>query len=194
MQKSLESTDHPWLNSIESPVIISVGKLIKRKDFSCLLAAFAKLRSWRPARLIVLGEGRLRRKLLSLAQKLKVVEDVDFHGFLENPYSFLAKANLFVLSSRNEALPTVLIEAMACGCPVVSTDCPFGPREILENGKYGTLVPVGDSEALATAMANTLDQPPRRDTLRKRASFFNMERALEQYERLLLVEDNNDFL
>lgn len=185
-KKSRERADHPWLDRSASPVIIAIGKLIKRKDFASLLVAFARLRSWRPARLIVLGDGRLRQKLLSLAQMLGVAEHVDFLGFLENPYAFLARADLFVLSSRSEALPTVLIEAMACGCPVVSTDCPFGPREILEDGRLGALVPVGDPEALAAAMTRALDEPPRREELRKRASFFSTERAVDQYEKLLL--------
>ena len=193
-QRSLERADHPWFDRTESPVIIAIGKLIKRKDFASLLVAFARLRSWRPARLIVLGEGRLHQNLLSLAQRLGVAEHVDFPGFVENPYAFLAKADLFVLSSRNEALPTVLIEAMACGCPVVSTDCPFGPREILEDGRLGTLVPVGDPEALAAAMARALDEPPQRAALRKRASFFSTERAVDQYEKLLLGDDGHNSL
>ena len=172
----------------ELPVVLAVGKLIARKDFSVLLTAFARLLARRPARLVVLGEGRLRHKLLALAKELRLEECVDFPGFQENPYAFLAKADLFVLSSRNEALPTVLIEAMACGCPVVSTDCPFGPREILEDGRLGPLVPVGDAVALAAAMARVLDEPPSRGPLRERASFFSVERAVDQYEQLLLGE------
>ena len=191
-QKSLEPATHPWFGQTAFPVIVAIGKLIKRKDFASLLVALARLQSWRPARLIVLGEGRLRQKLLSLAQRLGVAEHVDFPGFVENPYAFLTKADLFVLSSRNEALPTVLIEAMACGCPVVSTDCPFGPREILEDGRLGALVPVGDPEALAAAMARALDDPPRRAALRKRASFFGTNRAVDQYEKLLLGDDGDN--
>ena len=121
-----------------------------------------------------------------MARELGIAEQVDFPGFKENPYAFLAKADLLVLSSRHEALPTVLIEAMACGCPVVSTDCPFGPREILEDGRFGPLVPVGDSKALADAMMRTLEKPPEREALRQRASFFSVDRAVEQYEKLLL--------
>ena len=132
--------------------ILAIGKLIERKGFPVLLTAFSRLLTERSARLVVLGEGRMKKRLVSLAKALRIADHVDFAGFEENPYAFLANADLFVLSSRNEALPTVLIEAMACGCPVVSTDCPFGPREILEEGKLGPLVPVGDSEALAAAM------------------------------------------
>ena len=188
-RKACEPVNHSWIGRPKYPVVLAIGKLIERKNFSVLLAAFARLRSQRPARLLVLGEGRLRSRLLSLAQRLGIAEHVDFPGFVENPYAFLANAALFVLSSRNEALPTVLIEAMACGCPVVSTDCPFGPREILQEGKLGALVPVGDSEALAAAMGRALDEPPRRAALRERASFFSIERAVDRYEELLLGED-----
>ena len=185
-RRSREPANHAWVDAPEHAVILAVGKLIKRKDFDVLLAAFARLVARRPARLIVLGDGRMRPKLLALANALGVEDRVDFPGFNENPYAFFAKADLFVLSSRTEALPTVLIEAMACGCPVVSTDCPFGPREILEEGKLGPLVPVGDVEALADAMVRALDSPPRRDALRSRASFFDVDRAVDRYEELLL--------
>ena len=187
IRKAGEPADHPWCDRPGPEVILAIGKLIKRKDFSTLLVAFARILPRRPAaRLVVLGEGRMRKTLLSLARKLRISEHVDFPGFVDNPYALLSRANLFVLSSRNEALPTVLIEAMACGCPVVSTDCPFGPREILEEGKFGELVPVGDPEALAAAMVRTLDAPPRWEALQERASFFSTERAVDRYEALLL--------
>ena len=180
--------NHPWFDGSGAPVILAVGKLNKGKDFSTLLDAFARLPARGRARLIVLGEGRLRPELLSLARKLRIAERVDFPGFEENPYAFLARADLFVLSSRSEALPTVLIEALACGCPVVSTDCDFGPREILEGGRYGALVPVGDPAALSAAMARTLDGPLPRGVLRERASSFDAGSAVERYEELLLGE------
>ena len=185
-RKARESPRHPWFDDRPCPVILAIGRMKKVKDFSTLLRAFARLLDRRPARLIVLGEGRLRPSLVSLARELGIADHVDIPGFKENPYAFLAKADLFVLSSRYEALPTVLIEAMACGCPVVSTDCPLGPREILEDGRLGPLVPVGDTEALAAAMARVLDEPPSRDPLRERASFFSVERAVDRYEQLLL--------
>ena len=185
-RKARESPHHPWFDDRRCPVILAIGRMKKVKDFSTLLRAFTRLLDQHPARLIVLGEGRLRPSLRSQARELGIAEKVDFPGFMENPYAFLATADLFVLSSRHEALPTVLIEAMACGCPVVSTDCPSGPREILEDGRLGPLVPVGDAEALAEAMARTLDDPPAPDLLRERASFFNVEHAVERYENLLL--------
>ena len=191
-RQALEPTGHSWLDEpIIRPVVLAIGRMKKVKDFSTLLTAFAQLLDRRPARLVVLGKGPLRRTLLSLARELRIAEHVDFPGFVENPYAFLAKADLFVLSSRNEALPTVLIEAMACGCPVVSTDCPVGPREILEDGRLGALVPVGDSEALAAAMSRTLDNPPQRTALQERASFFSTERAVARYEELLLGEEDH---
>ena len=182
-----EPANHRWFDIPGSRVIVAVGKLIERKDFGNLFTAFSRLIVRQSARLIVLGEGRLRRKLVALADKLGIAEYVDLPGFVENPYAFLARADLFVLSSRNEALPTVLIEAMSCGCPVVSTDCRFGPREILEDGRFGALVPVGDSEALAAAMARTLNEPRRSDALRKRAGYFSTDRAVDRYEELLLL-------
>ena len=188
-RKSREPVSHRWLVSSDSPVIMAIGKLIKRKDFVTLLRAFARLVSKRKARLIVLGEGRFRSSLLSLTNRLGVAECVDFPGFAENPFAFLARADLFVLSSRNEGLPTVLIEAMVCGCPVVSTDCDFGPREILEDSRHGPLVPVGEPEALAGAMLSVLNNPPRPEALQDRAEFFNAARAVDQYEELLLGEE-----
>ena len=185
-RKSLEPVDHRWLDQTGTPLVVAIGKLIERKGFSTLLHAFARLLARRRARMIVLGEGRLRSSLVSLADRLGVARQVDFPGFVENPYAFLAKADLFVLSSRNEALPTALIEAMVCGCPVVSTDCDFGPREILEGGRHGPLVPVGDPDALAAAMLAVLDTPQRHEALRDRAGFFDAVRAVDRYEELLL--------
>ena len=190
-RKSRERISHRWLVSSDCPVIVAIGKLIKRKDFATLLRAFARLVSKRKARLIVLGEGRFRSNLLSLASGLGVAECVDFPGFSENPFAFLARADLFVLSSRNEGLPTVLIEAMVCGCPVVSTDCDFGPREILEDGRYGPLVPVGEPEALAGAMLSVLNNLPRPEALQARAEFFNATRAVDRYEELLFGEERS---
>ena len=190
-RKSKEPISHRWLAGPDCPVIVAIGKLIKRKDFATLLRAFARLVSKRNARLIVLGEGRFRSDLLSLANRLGLAECVDFPGFAENPFAFLSKADLFVLSSRNEGLPTVLIEAMVCGCPVVSTDCDFGPREILEDGRHGPLVPVGEPETLASAMLSVLDNPPQREALQARAEFFNAAKAVDQYEELLLGEERS---
>ena len=133
-RRSLEPAGHPWLENPMHPVVLAAGRMKRVKDFPTLLTAFARILARRPARLIVLGDGPLRPSLLSFARELRIAEHVDFPGFVENPYAFLARASLFVSSSRHESLSSVLIEALACGCPVVSTDCPFGPREILEGG------------------------------------------------------------
>ena len=180
---------HAWLDEPACPVVLAIGRMKKVKDFPTLLAAFARLVSSRPARLVILGDGPLREPHRSLAKKLGIAEHVDFPGFVDNPHAYLAKADLFVLSSRFESFSRVLVEAMCCGCPVVSTDCPYGPREILQDGRLGVLVPVGDPEALAAAMTRTLDDPPESAALRERASFFSTERAVDEYEKLLLGDD-----
>jgi len=122
-----------------------------------LLRAFALVRRKRMARLLIFGEGEERDTLEKLARELGVEEDVDLPGFVENSFSYLRRATAFVLSSLYEGLPTVLIEALASGCSVISTDCPGGAREILANGKYGDLVPVGDADAMADAICRILD-------------------------------------
>ena len=188
LRRAEESPLHPWLDSADAPTVLAIGRLNRIKDFPTLLRAFALLATKRPLRLIVLGKGKLLSKLQDLVGELGVAEWVHFAGFVENPYAFLSRASLFVLSSQREGLSNVLIEAMACGCPVVSTDCPHGPAEILEGGRHGHLVPVGDHVALSEAMARTLDAPPSRDALRERAAFFNIENAVDRYESLLLDE------
>ena len=184
--KVREAPDHPWCRESGPPLIVSIGRLHRQKDFPTLFTAFARLLEHRPARLLVLGKGPQLSELSKLAGELGISRHVDFPGFVDNPYAFLARARLFVQSSRHEGFGNVLVEAMACGCPVVATDCPSGPSEILENGRWGQLVPVGDPAALAEAMARAMDAPPRRDALRDRASFFSVERAVSRYEELLL--------
>jgi glycosyltransferase involved in cell wall biosynthesis len=151
-----EPVTHPWFNSGEIPVILGVGKLEQQKDFPNLIHAFAKVRQVRLARLVILGWGPDRPELESLIQTLGLQDDVDLPGYVQNPYAYMARSSVFVLSSAWEGLPTVLIEAMALGTPVVSTDCESGPSEILANGEYGYLTPVGDSEALADSILKVL--------------------------------------
>lgn len=155
--KAKAPLDHPWFMADQPPVLIAVGRLEPQKDYPTLIRAFAKVRKMLPARLIILGEGRERASLESIIKELKLEQDVSLPGFVMNPYAYMARASLFVLSSRWEGLPTVLIEALCCGTPAVSTDCPSGPREILQKGKYGQLVPVGDADALAEAIINNLN-------------------------------------
>lgn len=184
MQQAQEPADHPWFASGEMPVILAVGRLERVKAFDVLIEAFARLRAHRKARLVILGEGRERNALQGLVAKLGVEQDVNLPGFVANPYRYMARANLFVLSSRHEGLPTVLIEALACGCPVVSTDCPSGPREILDGGQYGSLVQVGDVAALTDAMLKVLDQSPSPERQRLRAQDFSLEKSVCRYWEL----------
>ena len=178
--------DHAWFQPETPPVVLGIGRLHQQKDFPALLRAFARVRAQRPVRLVILGEGKLRTELEMLARTLGIAADVAMPGFVENPYAYLARAAVFALSSAWEGLPTVLIEALACGCPVVSTDCPSGPAEILDGGRYGRLVPVGDDMALARAICATLDAPPPAERLHDRAMCFSADRAVERYCRILL--------
>lgn len=148
--------DHEWFED-GSAVFVAAGRLRPQKDFPTLLRAFSKVRAKRPARLLILGEGPERGRLEALVQELEIASDVSLPGATTNPYAYMARSTAFILSSRWEGLPTVLIEAMSCGAPVIATDCPSGPREILADGRYGELVPVGDPDALAAAMLKALD-------------------------------------
>jgi glycosyltransferase involved in cell wall biosynthesis len=157
VEKAQAPLDHPWFKPDQPPVLLAVGRLQVQKDYPTLMRAFAQVRQARPARLLILGEGRERPMLEALIAELGLEQDVSLPGFVANPYAYMARASVFVLSSRWEGLPTVLIEALCCGAPVVSTDCPSGPREILRDGLYGPLVPVRDADALARAIGTTLD-------------------------------------
>jgi glycosyltransferase involved in cell wall biosynthesis len=151
-----EPVFHPWFEPSEPPVILGVGRLSAQKDFPTLIRAFARVRQVRPARLMILGDGPDREQLSSLIAELGLTDSVALPGFIQNPYPYMAKAAVFVLSSAWEGLGNVLIEAMAVGTPVISTNCPSGPAEILDRGKYGLLTPVGDSNAMAESILSVL--------------------------------------
>jgi len=185
LAQARERIAHPWLENRSAPVIVSVGRLNEEKNYDDLVRAFARLRQERRARLIILGHGAEKERLARLAWELGVADDVSFPGFVANPYGYMARADLLALSSHYEALPTVLIEALACGCPIVATDCPGGVREILAGGRWGRLVPVGDIEALAAAMLATLDDPPDPGPLRRRATDYHVDRVVARYAELL---------
>ncbi|MSP82021.1 MAG: glycosyltransferase [Alphaproteobacteria bacterium] len=179
---------HPWLQPGEPPVVLAVGRLAKVKAFDVLVRVFARVRANRSARLVIVGgeqDRGLRGRLLRLAGSLGVASDVDLPGFADNPYAFMARAGVLVLSSVREGFPNVVAEALACGCPVVSTDCPFGPAEILDEGRFGRLVPVGDEAAMAAAIEATLDEPIDRPRLREWGRAFSAERAARSYLALL---------
>jgi glycosyltransferase involved in cell wall biosynthesis len=179
--------EHPWFAPGAPPVLLGAGRLSAAKDFPTLVRAFARVRARRPSRLVILGEGKNRAPIEALARALGVADDVELPGFVDNPFAWMSRAAVFVLSSAWEGSPGVLIEAMACGCPVVSTDCPSGPSEILEAGTYGRLVGVGDDESLADAILATLDAPPAADPLRARAREFDADRAVDRYLDVLLA-------
>lgn len=180
-RSAAESTEHPWLADGRIPVILGVGRLMRQKNFPLLIHAFAQVRKQRHVRLIVLGEGELRSELETLVRSLGVTSDVDLPGFDANPFRFMRRAGIYVLSSDWEGLPTTLIEAMACGTPVVATDCRSGPSEILLQGKIGRLVPTGDVGALANAIMDTLDAPGDQASRIARAKEFNLDRAVDRY-------------
>lgn len=167
------------------PVVLGCGTFKLQKDFATLIDAFARLVRERPARLVLLGDGPLRPALEARVRASGLEGRVLFPGFVENPLPWMRRASVFVLSSMWEGLPGVLVEAMAAGCPVVSTDCPSGPREILEAGRHGPLVPVGDAAALARAIARVLDDPPDPEALRARARVFAVDPAIEGYLHVL---------
>jgi glycosyltransferase involved in cell wall biosynthesis len=183
-QKMDEPIKHEWFANATLPVIIAVGRLTVQKDFETLIRAFSLLRKQRPARLVILGEGEQRPDLERLAGELGIAGDVLLMGFVGNPYSYMKSARVMVLSSRYEGFGNVLVEAMACGTPVVSTDCPSGPSEILERGRWGRLVPVGDAVRLAAAIAETLNEPIPPD-IKLRAAAFTPERTVDAYMRLM---------
>lgn len=178
---SLPRPAHPWFGVPGWPLLLGVGELSARKDFATLIRAFARLRATRRCRLLILGEGRLRADLLALARDLGVAADLALPGFRPRPYAAMAHADLLVSSSRWEGLPFVLVEALAVGTPVVATDCPSGPREVLRDGRIGPLVPVGDAAALAAAMAAVLAAPPTRARLQAAVRRFEIEAASSAY-------------
>jgi glycosyltransferase involved in cell wall biosynthesis len=190
LTKAREPLDHPWFAPGQPPVILAAGRLDPQKDFPTLIRAFTELRARRRARLMILGAANPTNPahaegLRALPVALGIADDVAMPGFVANPFAFIARASVFALSSLYEGLPGVLIQALACGCPVVSTDCPSGPAEVLDRGSFGKLVPVGDIAALARAIEQVLDDPPATDRLRARAALFSVERAVDSYAKLL---------
>lgn len=175
--------DHPWFGRGELPIILGAGRLAEQKDFQTLIEAFRRVSEKRPCRLIILGEGPKRGELEDCVRRLGLEDRISLPGWVKNPYAFMSRAALFVLSSRHEGFPGALVEALACGCPVVSTDCPAGPAEILEDADL--LAPVGDPEALAQAMLRRLDRPAGKAALRARAACFDTARAMDGYEKLI---------
>ena len=172
----------PWSHKENSsPIILSMGRLQLAKNHFMLLKAFSIILKNRDAYLVIIGEGPERKKLETFSEKLGVKKNVYFYGFQLNPFKFMSKSQVFALSSNFEGLPNVLIEAMACGTPVVSTDCPSGPKEILEDGKHGHLVPVNDHFSMAKAILYSLENPIDKNQLIDRAHTFSLETSVKKY-------------
>jgi len=169
---------------------LAVGTLKDQKNHALLIRAFARLDPVLDAALVILGEGPQRERLEQLVRDLGVTDQVKLAGFSDDLWSFYSAANLFVLSSDFEGFGNVLVEALAAGLPAVSTDCDFGPSEILEGGIYGTLVPCGSEDLLARAMADALDRPRHPELLKSRARAFAEETAVDSYLNLLLGIEN----
>jgi glycosyltransferase involved in cell wall biosynthesis len=187
-----DEPSHPWLRAgsrrdshPNGSVLLAVGSLREAKDFVTLLRGFAILRKRFAVRLIIYGEGPERSRLARLRCSLGLDDCVDLPGFAENPYSAMARASLFVLSSRREGSPNVLVESLACGCPVVATDCESGPAEILDAGRYGLLSPVGDPGALAAAMQEGLKRTWDIQHLQQRARRYDSRQTAQRYLELL---------
>lgn len=169
------------------PRLVTVGTLKSVKDHATLLRALVQVRQVHDARLLILGEGSERPNLTALITELGLTDAVQMPGFRPDPHGYVGHADVFVLSSLNEGFGNVLVEAMACGTPVVSTDCPTGPGEILDGGRYGRLTPVGDAGALAAAVLETLAAPPDPAVLKARSDDFSTARAVSAYRLLLGV-------
>lgn len=183
-EQAAAEAPHEWLRDKSLPVVIGMGRLTAQKDFPTLLRAFALLQAQRPARLVLLGDAphaEDRERLVALAQSLGIAERVLFAGFQANPYAWLSRADLFVLSSAWEGSPNALTEALALGVPCVSTDCPSGPSEILAGGRYGPLVPVGDATAMAQAMQATLEHPLPAARLREAVAEYRADLSAQRY-------------
>lgn len=183
-EAALEPIEEDWFRDSEAGYILAIGRLEAQKDYPTLLRAYAVLRRKSPVKLLILGEGSERSSLEALARGLGLSEDVKMPGYNRNPYRFLKKAKVFVLCSKYEGFGNVLLEAMACGTSIVSTDCSSGPSELLGGGKWGSLVKVGDSDALAGAIFDRLQNLGGIDCA-ARLNDFKLEDQLLQYMKVL---------
>ncbi len=185
---SLQEVDHPWFAST-IPIIINVARLVEQKDHETLVRAFQKVLLKKTARLLIVGDGPLKIKLETMVAKLELNDSVCFLGFENNPYRYVSKAKVFVLTSRSEGFGNVILEAMSCGTPVISTDCPWGPKEIIEHGQSGYLVPLGDEATLTKRILSVLEQDPPTDSLVENAKGaiqkFDLPNVIEKFLALL---------
>lgn len=177
---SEHSVSHPWFED-ESPVIVGVGRFGEAKDFVLLIRALQVLRQEVPARLVLLGDGDRRGAIEQQVEASGLREHVDLLGFVDNPYKYMQQADVLAHPADYEGFGVVLPEAMTCGTPVVATDCPGGPSDILQDGEYGPLVEIGNAQALAEAIYDTLEDPPPAEKLKSRARDFDIEKVVQQY-------------
>lgn len=184
--KKAQPVTHAWFQDKTMPTLLAVGRLDAVKDYPMMLRAVKRVQDSLPCRLVILGTGAEHAALAALITEMGLTDRVDLAGFTDNPYAYMANADALLLSSMREGLPNVLIEGLACGCPIVSTDCESGPDEILEGGRWGALVPVGDSDAFADAIINTLRQPRDKNTLRERAAYFELSTIAARYLDVML--------
>ncbi len=181
-----EPVQHEWIEDEETPVILFVGRHAEQKGLKTWLQAFEKVADRHPSvRAVLAGTGPQRAEIQEFSNTLGIADRVSMPGYVDNPYRYMKKASTFLLTSEYEGLPTVLIEALACGCQVVATDCVSGPREILSDGEHGRLAPVGDSDAIARAVDKSLSDPVPPETLRARANDFSPDAVMDEYERFI---------
>lgn len=183
IEKSREEILHPFIHKKKYRIILGAGRLSRQKGFLTLIRAFEKMKN-DSIRLIILGEGESREELENMVKELGLEKVISMPGFVQNPYAYMARADVFVLSSSMEGFGNVIVEAMACGTNVVSTDCPSGPSEILDGGKYGRLVPVGHIEKLSEAILDTLQNPLSEEILVNRAKLYSVENSADQYQKV----------
>lgn len=183
--KAGATPSHPWFSADGPPIVLAAGRLARAKNYPTLLRAFATASKSRPLRLVILGTGSWRSRLERLVRRLGLSGSVSMPGWEPNPFALMSRASLFAHASKWEGLSGVLIQAMACGCPCVSTNCLSGCDEILDHGRLGPLVPVGDHEALAAAMLRVLDSPPDKAALREQAMKFSAENSVAGYGQLI---------
>jgi glycosyltransferase involved in cell wall biosynthesis len=180
-----EPVSHPWFSRKTLPVIVGLGELGGSKDYETLIRAFSIFRKGRDARLFIMGDGKKKDRLRALVEELNLAADIHFFGYASNPFPYLNRADLFVQSSRYEGFGMALLEALSLGIPSVATDCPSGPRDILQGGRFGKLVPVGDVHAMAEAISRTLAAPPERRVIMQAALPYSLDRVAGEYIKLL---------
>jgi glycosyltransferase involved in cell wall biosynthesis len=186
-----EPVDHPWLANKSTPVLVAAGRLAPWKGFADLIEAMALLSSKRKVRLLIFGDGPLRTELQGLIDARGLDDVVQLVGYVENPLKYFARAEVFVLSSHVEGLPNVLVEAMMCGCTPVSTDCPTGPREVLQDGKYGYLVPIRNPQAMANGIEQALNAPIAKELLEEAIRPFAEKAVIDRHFEVLGLTSSN---